>query len=214
MWPSSVRSSRRTTTKHGEPRRPDPVDLAGPAAADCDPDDPTTWTTRHPTGWFLAEAVLRSAENAGSAGRPPTSCRGGVTWAVSRAGHLSRPVPAPDEPGDDGRQVEGRRRRSRGDHRLSVRSRGRALLMLFLFSDVGRAMRHAAPGGLSPGHQPPAGPVPRCPSGVLPVRCGGGAGHPGTGPRDAHRGARTVTRATRRRPRWPAAPGNPPRFPA
>ena len=47
--------------------------------------------------------------------------------------------PHPDDPGDAGWHVEGSFVGAGGESRLNLRSRGRALLMLFLYSDVGPA---------------------------------------------------------------------------
>ncbi|MGP4018280.1 phytanoyl-CoA dioxygenase family protein [Saccharopolyspora sp. 5N708] len=62
-----------------------------------------------------------------------------MTAWVPRVGLGTFPVrfPSSSEPGDDGWHVEASFAGPQGEGRLSLRSRERALLMLFLFSDVG-----------------------------------------------------------------------------
>lgn len=105
----------------------------------CDPDDPATWT----------RPVIRL----GGYGQPPfqraaTSPRlhrafdqlvGPGRW-LPRLGIGTFPIrfPHPDDPGDAGWHVDASYPADDGrSWRLNLHSRGRALLMLFLFSDVG-----------------------------------------------------------------------------
>ncbi|HVE95677.1 MAG TPA: hypothetical protein VNA67_01615 [Pseudonocardiaceae bacterium] len=72
--------------------------------------------------------------------RTPRGCSPHTTSSWARAGLGTFPIrfPHPDNPGDDGWHVEaGYSDPATGGFRLNLRSRGRALLMLFLFSDVG-----------------------------------------------------------------------------
>lgn len=104
----------------------------------CDPDDPTTWTRPvvrlggyHDEPFRTAATTPRlcaAYDRLVGAGRWETP--GGLgTWPVR--------FPHDEDPGDDGWHVEGTFAGPDGSTRLNVRSDGRALLMLFLFSDVG-----------------------------------------------------------------------------
>ncbi|HEY3708925.1 MAG TPA: phytanoyl-CoA dioxygenase family protein [Amycolatopsis sp.] len=108
------------------------------AATGYDRDDPATWTepvvrlggfVTPPFQEAATTAVLHEAfdQLVGEGGWSP------------RVGLGSFPLrfPSPAPPGDDGWHVEGSFLGSRGEYRVNLRSRGRALLMLFLFSDVG-----------------------------------------------------------------------------
>ncbi|WP_433798880.1 phytanoyl-CoA dioxygenase family protein [Actinomycetospora sp. CA-084318] len=108
------------------------------AALPESPDDPSTWTVpvRRLDGFgtppFAAAAqapVLHEAFD---------QLVGPGRW-VARTGLGTIPVrfPSPDEPGDDGWHVEGSFAGPDGGPRVNLRSDGRALLMLFLFADVG-----------------------------------------------------------------------------
>ncbi len=108
------------------------------AASGCDPHDPTTWTepvirldgfATSPFQQAATTSVLHSAfDQLVGAGR----------W-VPRAGLGTFPLrfPHPNAPGDDGWHVDASYAGPHGEGRLNLRSRDRALLMLFLFSDVG-----------------------------------------------------------------------------
>lgn len=113
----------------------------------CDPDDPATWTrpvvrlTGYGGGPFAAAAntpILHSAFD---------QLVGKGRW-VPRDGLGSFPVrfPHPDDPGDAGWHVDlsfpgedcdPNEQQDFSAWRVNITSRGRALLMLFLFSDVG-----------------------------------------------------------------------------
>ena len=110
-------------------------------ATGCDPDDPSTWT----------EPVIRL----GQFGQPPFReaantpvLHGAFDQLVGRGRWLPRgtlgtfPVrfPSPVDPGDDGWHIDvsfGHEAPDFMEWRANVNSKGRALLMLFLFSDVG-----------------------------------------------------------------------------
>jgi hypothetical protein len=182
MWPSSARSSRRTTTRRGNPSAAgfrwtspdrllhgetvpgltaDQIDRfveegfvhvegafpretaeAGRAllweATGCDPDDPTTWTQPVIRLGGFSQQPFYEAANTPALHAAFDQLVGAGRW-VPCLGLGTFPVrfPHPDEPGDDGWHVEGSFADPGGGYRLNVRSRGRALLMLFLFSDVG-----------------------------------------------------------------------------
>jgi hypothetical protein len=124
-----------------------PTDVADTARArlwrdtGCDPNDPSTWTKPvirlgMYTGPPFVEAantpVLHSAfDQLVGAGR----------WQPCRAmGTFPVRFPSPDDPGDAGWHVDvsyGFEHPDFMQWRVNVTSRGRALLMLFLFSDVG-----------------------------------------------------------------------------
>lgn len=108
------------------------------AASGCDPHDPTSWT--EPVirlGGFstapFAQAATTSALHAAF-----DQLAGAGRW-VPCAGLGTFPLrfPHPDAPGDDGWHVDASYAGPHGEGRLNLRSRERALLMLFLFSEVG-----------------------------------------------------------------------------
>jgi hypothetical protein len=107
----------------------------------CDPDDPTTWTRPvirlgdYPGGPFAAAAntsvLHRAFDQLVGAGR----------W-LPRGSLGTFPVrfPSPEDPGDAGWHVDASFGTEDPDFmswRVNIVSKGRALLMLFLFSDVG-----------------------------------------------------------------------------
>jgi hypothetical protein len=122
-----------------------PRDLAGQCRAflwretGLDPDDPLTWT--QPVirlGGYGSEPFRRAAT------RPRLheafdQLAGAGRW-IPRDGLGTFPIrfPHPDDPGDAGWHMEGSFTvEGEQGYRLNLRSRGRALLMLFLFSDTG-----------------------------------------------------------------------------
>ncbi|MFC4946281.1 phytanoyl-CoA dioxygenase family protein [Pseudonocardia sp. GCM10023141] len=108
------------------------------AATGCDPDDPATW--RQPVVRLpgFGQAPFRAAANTPLLHAAFDQLVGAGGW-VPRTGLGTFPVrfPHPDDPGDDGWHVEGSFGDPASGYRTNLRSRGRALLMLFLFSDVG-----------------------------------------------------------------------------
>ncbi|XVQ13789.1 phytanoyl-CoA dioxygenase family protein [Spirillospora sp. CA-255316] len=108
----------------------------------CDPDDPATWTQPVVRLGNYAQEPFRAAANTPRLHAAFDALVGEGRWQP-QGGLGTFPVrfPSPDDPGDGGWHVEASF--SGGDAadflswRTNVRSRGRALLMLFLFSDVG-----------------------------------------------------------------------------
>lgn len=103
-----------------------------------DLDDPGTWTEP-----VVRVEAMTAPEFTESAGTPAVRAAcdelvGPGRWRP-RIGMGTFPVrfPHPADPGDDGWHVEASFAGPDGGPRLSVRSRGRALLMLFLYTDVG-----------------------------------------------------------------------------
>jgi Phytanoyl-CoA dioxygenase (PhyH) len=109
------------------------------AEAGVDPDDPTTWT----------EPVVRLGGHAeppfGEAAMAPALTAAydrlvgpGRYHQVPGLGTFPIRFPVPGDPGDDGWHVDGSFMPDGADlFHLNLRSRGRALLMLFLLTDVG-----------------------------------------------------------------------------
>jgi hypothetical protein len=115
----------------------------------CDPDDPATWT--RPVvrlGWYGDEPFKEAANT-------PT-LHAAFDQLVGRGRWRPRPnlgtfpvrFPSPADPGDAGWHIDVSfpvptasldERKDFSDSRANIVSRGRALLMLFLFSDVGEA---------------------------------------------------------------------------
>ncbi|WP_224386199.1 phytanoyl-CoA dioxygenase [Pseudonocardia sp. ICBG1293] len=99
-----------------------------------------------PTGWdrpVLRVGGMADPEFTASAGTPALRSAfdalvGAGRWRP-RTGMGTFPIrfPVPGEPGDDGWHVESSFAGPDGGPRLAVDSRGRALLMLFLYTDVG-----------------------------------------------------------------------------
>jgi hypothetical protein len=104
----------------------------------CDPHDPSSWTRPVVRLGDYAQAPFRSAANT-------PRLHGAFDQLVGRGRWLPRtslgtfPVrfPSDEDPGDAGWHAEASFYGDDGSMRLNVASRGRALLMLFLFSDVG-----------------------------------------------------------------------------
>jgi hypothetical protein len=107
-------------------------------ATGCDPEDPATWTQPVIRLGDFAQDPFRAAANTPRLHAAFDQLVGAGRW-VPRGSLGTFPIrfPHPDAPGDDGWHMEGSFPNAGGGYRLNVRSRGRALLMLFLFSDVG-----------------------------------------------------------------------------
>jgi hypothetical protein len=107
-------------------------------ATGCDPDDPATWAEPVIRLGQFTQEPFRAAANTPRLHAAFDQLVGTDRW-VPRGALGTFPVrfPHPDEPGDDGWHVEASFAGADGDYRLNLRSRGRALLMLFLFSAVG-----------------------------------------------------------------------------
>jgi hypothetical protein len=113
----------------------------------CDPDDPTTWTRPVIRLGGYGDESFRLAANTPVLHAAFDQLVGRGRWRP-RNGLGTFPVryPHPDDPGDAGWHVDVSFPPSGGnfdekcdfsDWRVNITSRGRALLMLFLFSDVG-----------------------------------------------------------------------------
>jgi hypothetical protein len=107
-------------------------------ATGCDPDDPATWTKPVIRLDHFATPPFRAAANTPELHAAFDRLVGAGGWEP-RGGLGTVPVrfPSDEDPGDAGWHIEGSFAGDDGRYRVTVRSRGRALLMLFLFSDVG-----------------------------------------------------------------------------
>ncbi|ODU01609.1 MAG: phytanoyl-CoA dioxygenase [Pseudonocardia sp. SCN 72-86] len=108
------------------------------AATGCDPSDPATWTRPVVRIPGMADPPFRVAANTPELHSAFDRLAGPGRW-VPRSGLGTFPIrfPHADDPGDAGWHVEASWAGPDGSPRLDLRSRGRALLMLFLFSEVG-----------------------------------------------------------------------------
>ncbi|WP_367126311.1 phytanoyl-CoA dioxygenase family protein [Streptomyces phytohabitans] len=121
-----------------------PEDVVGRCRAELweatgsDPDDPATWTEPVVRLGGFATPPFRSAANAPVLHEAFDQLVGAGRWrAPGGLGTFPVRFPSEREPGDDGWHLEASFPGAAGENRVNVRSRGRALLMLFLFSDVG-----------------------------------------------------------------------------
>lgn len=106
---------------------------------DADPDDPATWTSPVVRLDQYAQPAFREAANTPRLHRAFDQLVGPGRWRPPGAlGTWPVRFPSDDDPGDAGWHVEASWAGSDGDPRLDVHSTGRALLLLFLFSDVGQ----------------------------------------------------------------------------
>ncbi|WP_197318509.1 phytanoyl-CoA dioxygenase family protein [Saccharomonospora sp. NB11] len=107
-------------------------------ATGCSPTDPTTWT--QPVirlGGFFTPP-FREAANTPALHEAFDALVGAGRWEPLRGlGTFPVRFPSDDDPGDAGWHVEASYTGASGELRLNHRSRGRALLLLFLFSEVG-----------------------------------------------------------------------------
>lgn len=107
----------------------------------CDPDHPTSWTRPVIRLGHYGQRPFREAANTPVLHRAFDQLVGPGRWLAPRAlGTFPVRFPSPDDPGDAGWHVDvsfGTEHPDFLDWRANVESRGRALLMLFLFSDVG-----------------------------------------------------------------------------
>jgi hypothetical protein len=113
----------------------------------CDPDDPASWT--HPVirlGWY-GHAPFREAVNSPILHAAFDQLAGRDRWRPrTDLGTFPVRFPSLEDPGDTGWHIDvsfaGPKAEDQQDFlswRANITSRGRALLMLFLFSDVGEA---------------------------------------------------------------------------
>ncbi|MGH3672924.1 MAG: hypothetical protein ACRDSH_20205 [Pseudonocardiaceae bacterium] len=107
-------------------------------ATGCDPDDSSTWT--EPVirlGDFSAEP-FREAANTPVLHEAFDQLVGPGRWQRRNSlGSVPVRFPSGAVPGNDGWHLEGSFTGDAGEYRVNLHSRGRALLMLFLFSDTG-----------------------------------------------------------------------------
>jgi len=115
----------------------------------CDEHDPSTWTKPVVRLGYYDQPPFAEAANTPVLREAFDQLVGPGRW-VPRAGLGTFPIrfPSPDDPGDAGWHIDSSFAPETGDRsnyfdwRINVSSKGRALLMLFLFSDVGQ---HDAP---------------------------------------------------------------------
>lgn len=111
------------------------------AAAGLSPDRPDTWTQPVVRVGWMASPPFVAAANTPRLHRAYDALVGEGRWLRPRGlGSFPIRFPSPEAPGDDGWHVDvsfGTDHPDFMEWRVNVTSRGRALLMLFLFSDVG-----------------------------------------------------------------------------
>lgn len=106
----------------------------------CNPNDPSTWTKPVIRLGGYAQEPFQKAVNTPILHAAYDQLVGAGRWAprYSLGGFPIR-FPHPDDPGDTGWHVDASFEGSEGNWNINVFSQGRALLMLFLFTDVGEA---------------------------------------------------------------------------
>jgi hypothetical protein len=112
----------------------------------CDEADPTTWTKPVIRLGIYGQEPFARAANTPVLHQAFDQLAGPVQWRPrSDLGTFPIRFPSPDDPGDAGWHVDSSFPPDSGDTtdylnwRINVTSKGRALLMLFLFSDVGES---------------------------------------------------------------------------
>lgn len=107
----------------------------------CNPDDPSSWSRPVIRLGLYTDAPFRAAANTPILHAAFDRLAGAGRWLPCGAmGTFPVRFPSPEDPGDAGWHVDpsfGHEAPDFMDWRVNVASRGRALLMLFLFSDVG-----------------------------------------------------------------------------
>jgi hypothetical protein len=107
----------------------------------CNPNDPKTWTKPVIRLGMYAEPPFGEAANTSILQAAFDQLVGAGRWLPCCAmGTFPVRFPSPDDPGDAGWHVDASFGHEQPDFmqwRVNIASRGRALLMLFLFSDVG-----------------------------------------------------------------------------
>jgi hypothetical protein len=110
-------------------------------AAGLSPDRPAEWTRPVIRIPFRSDAPFRAAANTPKLHSAYDALTGPGRWLVPQSlGSFPLRFPAPEDPDDAGWHVDasfGTEATDFMDWRVNVLSRGRALLMLFLFTDVG-----------------------------------------------------------------------------
>jgi hypothetical protein len=111
------------------------------ASIGLSPDVPEGWKAPVVRVPFMATAPFVAAANTPRLHRAYDQLVGAGRWVTPRGlGSFPIRFPSPESPGDDGWHVDvsfGTDHPDFLEWRVNVKSRGRALLMLFLFSDVG-----------------------------------------------------------------------------
>jgi hypothetical protein len=126
----------------------------------CDPDDPSTWTRPVVRLGYYGDEPFKRAVNSPTLHAAFDQLVGRGCWKPRpNLGTFPVRFPSPDDPGDAGWHIDvsfpgpagsWNETKDFSDWRANVSSRGRALLMLFLFSDVGShrdVARHLEPAG-------------------------------------------------------------------
>lgn len=107
----------------------------------CDPDDPSSWTKPVVRLGMYSQPPFVQAANTPPLRHAFDQLAGAGRWLPCMAmGTFPVRFPSADDPGDAGWHVDvsfGWEQPDFMDWRVNVHSKGRALLMLFLFSDVG-----------------------------------------------------------------------------
>ena len=113
----------------------------------CDPDDPSTWTRPVIRLGEYGDEPFKSAVNSPVLYAAFDQLVGKGRWRPRKTlGTFPVRFPSPDDPGDAGWHIDVSfpgptgswdERKDFSDWHVNITSRGRALLMLFLFSDVG-----------------------------------------------------------------------------
>ena len=105
---------------------------------DARPDEPSTWTAPVVRIEGMVDEPFTASANTPALHAAFDALVGHGRWRPRRGmGTFPIRFPHPDDPGDAGWHVEGSYAGPAGEPRLNIRSHGRALLMLFLYSDVG-----------------------------------------------------------------------------
>jgi hypothetical protein len=108
----------------------------------CTPDDPATWTKPVIRLGYYTQEPFRKAANTPLLKAAFDQLVGEGRWVPCYSvGSFPVRFPSANDPGDTGWHVDasfpGEDAGNYFDYRINVKSKGRALLMLFLFSDVG-----------------------------------------------------------------------------
>ena len=107
-------------------------------ATEYELDQPSTWAQPFVRLESLATLPFREAANTPVLHRAFDQLVGTGRWnALTGLGTFPLRFPSADEPAEGGWHLEASFSGLRGEPRVNLRSRGRALLMLFLFSEVG-----------------------------------------------------------------------------
>jgi hypothetical protein len=107
-------------------------------ATGCDPSDRSTWTRPFIRLDSFRTPAFRAAANTPSLLEAFDQLVGAGRWtALTGLGTFPLRFPSRDAPLEAGWHVEASFAGTQGEMRVNLRSRGRALLMLFLFSEVG-----------------------------------------------------------------------------